>query len=114
MDKDNVDNNIEDTDHIEIINNIESNKDKTEFEGNIEDKIYNIKNRDDNIQPTNAFRNTISNPFTIAMDMWQNYINTWNNVYKQILFKNSPMNNSEFLFVYWKLNLDKSKENRHI
>ncbi len=90
-------------------NDINIDNDKTLYLDNYKNQIYNREKESDN-KITN-FHNTDSlNPFTIAFDMWQNYMNLWSNAYKQILFNNSPTVNGEFLFMYWKSNSIKTKE----
>jgi hypothetical protein len=44
--------------------------------------------------------NTALNPFAAALDVWQGYLKSWNNAYKQLLFSNPPMTNGEFWFMY--------------
>jgi hypothetical protein len=49
------------------------------------------------------------NPFTFSINMWQNYAKIWTDVYRQLFFKNQPMTNGEFLFMYYRSD-SKSKE----
>jgi hypothetical protein len=85
-------------------NNIDN--DKIIYLGNDKNQIFNKEN-DLNEKITNFHSTDSLNPFTIAIDMWQNYLNLWSNAYKQLSFKNSPMVNGEFLFMYWKSNSTK-------
>jgi hypothetical protein len=85
-----------------IVNKNDDNKDKIKFL-NDKNHIYNKEDNDEgNTSLTNAFSNTSFNPFVVAIDMWQNYMNFCNNAYKQLLFNNPPTMNGEFLFIYWK------------
>jgi hypothetical protein len=95
-----------------IVNKNDNNKDKIKFVNN-ENHIYNKEGNDEgNTSLTNAFSNTSLNPFVMAIDMWQNYMNFCNNAYKQLLVNNPPVINGEFLFVYWKSGKGYPKENR--
>ena len=84
-------------------NEVDKDSDKIIYLENDKNQIYNRENDSDN-KISNIYNTDNINPFTVAIDMWQNYINTWSNAYKQILFKNPPMINGEFLFMYWKSN----------
>jgi hypothetical protein len=102
MYNDSKENNINNIRYPPIVNKTNSNNNKIKF----------VEEEPDNSQLSNVYGNTSLNPFTIAIDMWQNYMNLWSNAYRQLLFKDSPIVNSEFLFVYWKSGQDKSKENK--
>jgi hypothetical protein len=80
---------------------IDKDKDKIIYIQNDKNQIYN-KNNDLDNKISNIYNSDNLNPFTVAINMWQNYVNTWSNAYKQILFKNSPTITGEFLFMYWK------------
>ena len=93
-----------------IVDKNDNNREKIKFVNN-ENHVYNKEGNDEgNTSLTNAFSNTSLNPFVIAIDIWQNYMNFCNNAYKQLLFKNSPMVNGEFLFLYWKSSSTKTRE----
>ena len=101
MYSDSKESNINNIRYPPIVNKKDSNNSKIKF----------VEEKPENNKISNVYENTSLNPFTIAIDMWQNYMNMWTNTYKQLLFKDSPIVNSEFLFVYWKSRTDKSKEN---
>jgi len=90
------------------INETDKDSDKIIYIGNDKNQIYNRESESDN-KITNINNTDNLNPFTVAIDMWQNYINSWSNAYKQVLFKNSPMVNGEFLFIYWKSSPTKTR-----
>jgi hypothetical protein len=92
------------------INETDKDSDKIIYIGNDKNQIYNRENESDN-KITNINNTDNLNPFTVAIEMWQNYINSWSETYKQLLFKNSPMVNGEFLFLYWKSSSNKTREN---
>ena len=90
-------------------NEVDINNDKIIYLDNDKNQIYNREQDSGNIL-TNFYNTDNINPFTVAIDMWQNYINLWNESYKQLLFKNPPMANGEFLFMYWRSYSTKPKE----
>jgi len=91
------------------INETDKDSDKIIYIGNDKNQIYNRENESDN-KITNINNTDNLNPFTVAIEMWQNYINSWSDAYNQLLFKNSPMVNGEFLFLYWKSSSTKTRE----
>jgi hypothetical protein len=91
-------------------NNIDVNTEKIISLDTNDVRIYDRDGADEAIKLTNSSNNDASsNPFAAALDMWQNYVKSWSNAYNHLFFRNPPMTNGEFWFMYCRFG-SKSKE----
>lgn len=75
-------------------------------------RVYDGDGADETTELTNISNNGASlNPFAAALDMWQNYVRSWSNAYNHLFFRNPPMTNVEFWFMYCRFD---SKSNEKI
>jgi hypothetical protein len=93
-------------------NNIDVNSEKTISLDSNDVRIYRMDGADENNRLTNVSNNDASlNPFAAALDVWQNYVRSWSNAYNHLFFKNPPMTNGEFWFMYCRFD---SKSNEKV
>ncbi len=93
-------------------NNFDVNREKIISLDTNNVRVYRRNDADETIKLTNISNDGASlNPFAAALDMWQNYVRSWSNAYNQLFFRNPPMTNGEFWFMYCRFD---SKSNEKI
>ncbi len=93
-------------------NNIDVNRKKIISLDSNDVQVYKREGIDENVKLIEISNNNASlNPFAAALDMWQNYVKSWNNACNHLFFRNPPMTNCEFWFMYFRFD---SKSNKKI
>ncbi len=93
-------------------NNFDVNREKIISLDANDVRVYYRDGADETIKLTNISNNGASlNSFAAALNMWQNFVKSWSNAYNQLFFRNPPMTNGEFWFMYCRFD---SKSNEKI